>query len=143
MLDSRLRGNDRHQFSEQSGEVSEWLKEHAWKVCIRQRIEGSNPSLSANKQKGPIRGLFVYQGKGGFDEGPMVRLERRRCERTSECSDGGPEGVTSIARNHHCGKSVSGKPLPTRHLFVKRKVLRSPVEPAGDELPFSRYRRRL
>ena len=29
------------------GEVSEWLKEHAWKVCIRQRIEGSNPSLSA------------------------------------------------------------------------------------------------
>ncbi len=30
------------------GEVSERLKEHAWKVCIRQRIEGSNPSLSAN-----------------------------------------------------------------------------------------------
>ena len=29
------------------GEVSEWLKEHAWKACIRQRIEGSNPSLSA------------------------------------------------------------------------------------------------
>ena len=29
-------------------EVSEWLKEHAWKVCIRQkRIEGSNPFLSA------------------------------------------------------------------------------------------------
>ena len=35
-------------FSE-SGEVSEWLKEHAWKVCIRQRIEGSNPSLSARQ----------------------------------------------------------------------------------------------
>ena len=30
-----------------TGEVSERLKEHAWKVCIRQRIEGSNPSLSA------------------------------------------------------------------------------------------------
>ena len=30
------------------GEVSEWLKEHAWKVCIRQKcIEGSNPFLSA------------------------------------------------------------------------------------------------
>ena len=28
--------------------MSEWSKEHAWKVCIRQkRIEGSNPSLSA------------------------------------------------------------------------------------------------
>jgi hypothetical protein len=30
------------------GEVSERLKEHAWKVCVRQkRTEGSNPSLSA------------------------------------------------------------------------------------------------
>ena len=39
------------------GEVSEWLKEHAWKVCIRQRIEGSNPSLSAI-QSAPISGSF-------------------------------------------------------------------------------------
>jgi hypothetical protein len=30
-------------------EVSEWLKEHAWKVCIPQGIEGSNPFLSAEK----------------------------------------------------------------------------------------------
>ena len=29
------------------GEVSEWLKEHAWKVCIPKGIEGSNPSLTA------------------------------------------------------------------------------------------------
>ncbi len=28
--------------------MAEWSKAHAWKVCIRQRIEGSNPSLSAN-----------------------------------------------------------------------------------------------
>ena len=34
-----------------SGEMSEWLKEHAWKVCIRERIEGSNPSLSTMIQK--------------------------------------------------------------------------------------------
>ena len=33
----------------QPGEVSERSKEHAWKVCMRQRIEGSNPSLSAKK----------------------------------------------------------------------------------------------
>jgi hypothetical protein len=32
------------------GEVSEWSKEHAWKVCIPQKgIEGSNPSLSASQ----------------------------------------------------------------------------------------------
>ena len=32
-----------------AGQVSEWPKEHAWKVCIRKRIEGSNPSLTAIK----------------------------------------------------------------------------------------------
>ena len=30
------------------GEVSEWLKEHAWKACVSvPGTEGSNPSLSA------------------------------------------------------------------------------------------------
>ena len=29
------------------GEVSEWPKEHAWKVCKAQAFEGSNPSLTA------------------------------------------------------------------------------------------------
>ena len=38
------------------GEVSEWLKEHAWKVCIRRkRIEGSNPSLSARDENLKIK----------------------------------------------------------------------------------------
>ena len=39
------------------GEVAERLKAHAWKVCIRQRIEGSNPSLSArnNPQHNKLR----------------------------------------------------------------------------------------
>ena len=46
----------------QYGEVSEWPKEHAWKVCIRKRIEGSNPSLTATLQKTPSSnawGFFV------------------------------------------------------------------------------------
>ena len=31
-----------------SGEMAEWLKAHAWKVCIPQKgIVGSNPTLSA------------------------------------------------------------------------------------------------
>ncbi len=29
-----------------NGRVSEWSKEHAWKVCVSQGTEGSNPSLS-------------------------------------------------------------------------------------------------
>lgn len=43
-----------HPISEKAsiGEMLEWLKRHAWKACIRQkRITGSNPVLSAKKEK--------------------------------------------------------------------------------------------
>ncbi len=34
-----------------NGEMAEWSKAHAWKVCIRQkRIKGSNPFLSAGNE---------------------------------------------------------------------------------------------
>ena len=33
--------------SKQHGEMAEWLKAHAWKACIPQGIQGSNPCLSA------------------------------------------------------------------------------------------------
>ena len=36
-----------------AGEVAEWLKAHAWKACVRQRTEGSNPSLSASLRRDP------------------------------------------------------------------------------------------
>ena len=32
------------------GEMAEWLKAHAWKACIPQGIQGSNPCLSATSQ---------------------------------------------------------------------------------------------
>ena len=49
------------------GEVSEWPKEHAWKVCIRKRIEGSNPSLTAILKKPRNCGaFFMGGGKGVF-----------------------------------------------------------------------------
>ena len=50
------------------GEVSEWSKEHAWKACIRQRIEGSNPSLTAIYEKAPVAhasGAFSYMVRVG------------------------------------------------------------------------------
>ncbi len=42
------------------GEVSEWLKELAWKAGVRAktRTEGSNPSLSA--QAGTMRPAFLF-----------------------------------------------------------------------------------
>ena len=34
------------------GEMLEWLKRHAWKACIRQKlIRGSNPRLSAEMKE--------------------------------------------------------------------------------------------
>ncbi len=47
--------------------MAEWSKAHAWKVCIRQRIEGSNPSLSATKQQETrklygLAGFFISSG---------------------------------------------------------------------------------
>jgi hypothetical protein len=46
------------------GEVSEWSKEHAWKVCKSKGFEGSNPSLTATYKKAPFRGFF-FGGEGG------------------------------------------------------------------------------
>ena len=44
------------------GDVSEWLKEHAWKVCIRQkRIESSNLSVSAKQNDAPLGALFFSE----------------------------------------------------------------------------------
>ena len=38
-----------HTFATPYGDVSEWLKEHAWKVCIPQKgIASSNLAVSAN-----------------------------------------------------------------------------------------------
>ena len=46
------------------GEVSEWLKEHAWKACVSvPGTEGSNPSLSAISKA--VSSLPVHPA--GFD----------------------------------------------------------------------------
>ncbi len=65
------------------GEVSEWLKEHAWKVCIRQRIGGSNPPLTAIFKKELVRkyGLFAYMyppNQGGMRTTDRGSTQKRR-----------------------------------------------------------------
>lgn len=49
------------------GEVSEWSKEHAWKVCVPHGTEGSNPSLTAISFLGIVRcallGVITGNGK--------------------------------------------------------------------------------
>src|SRR5690349_17195491 len=43
--------------------MSEWFKEHAWKVCIpRKGIQGSNPCLSADPNNAVrMQGIFVLE----------------------------------------------------------------------------------
>ena len=41
----RLKSDPEHQLT---GEMTEWLKVHAWKACVRKRTVGSNPTLSAS-----------------------------------------------------------------------------------------------
>jgi hypothetical protein len=49
-------------------EVSEWSKEHAWKVCMAQKvIVGSNPILSAKYQK-PYCKYLIYSRVFHFNE---------------------------------------------------------------------------
>ncbi len=55
-----ISARSRQQRERQYGEVSEWLKEHAWKVCIRQRIGGSNPPHRH------IRDESLYASTGSF-----------------------------------------------------------------------------
>ncbi len=63
------------------GEVSEWLKEHAWKACVVNATAGSNPALSADshfldeKQNGAVAQLgerYVRNVQAG--SAPLVRL---------------------------------------------------------------------
>ena len=56
--------------------MSERFKEHAWKVCVRQkRTEGSNPSLSAIFTKGAI-GPLRKDGKAKEDSNPSRGFDK-------------------------------------------------------------------
>jgi hypothetical protein len=60
--------------------VSEWSKEHAWKVCKSKGFEGSNPSLSATEFRRRVNYLgwlafFVFACWERFWEQTWERLE--------------------------------------------------------------------
>ena len=71
-------------FRQSCGEVTEWFKVHAWKVCVRQRTGGSNPPFSAIVFPG-LFADFVSRKTGlKFDS----RVLRKKGSRTPP----GPEG---------------------------------------------------
>ena len=64
--------------STQDGEVSEWLKELAWKAGMHHKcIVGSNPTPSANKN--PIAECCLYGGLGYFLDQSMARILFQTC----------------------------------------------------------------
>ncbi len=56
----------------QCGEVSEWSKEHAWKVCKSKGFEGSNPSLSATDSEKPGSASRVFRCVAGAQQPLML-----------------------------------------------------------------------
>ncbi len=81
----------------QCGEVSEWLKEHAWKVCIRQRIGGSNPPLTAIIQDESLyesTGFFLLYSPNRGDENPRPGFDngRQPVGQTTSTASGLPAG---------------------------------------------------
>ncbi len=44
------------------GEVSEWLKEHAWKVCIRETVSRVRIPLSPHSKRIGPKGPFWFGG---------------------------------------------------------------------------------
>ena len=60
------------------GEVTEWLKVHAWKACVGKPTEGSNPSPSANQE-----GFFYLEGFLGPSNIGRPRVRGLCCHATA------------------------------------------------------------
>ena len=98
------------QAAKQYGEVSEWLKEHAWKVCIRQRIGGSNPPLTAifkMRARTKVRAFFFYILRKGGDETPRPGFDnwRQPVGQTVNAVSGLPAGRAKRVNPPRCDTS--------------------------------------
>ncbi len=83
--------------------MSEWLKEHAWKVCILQKgIQGSNPCLSAFQKKTAYGGFFL-------------KLVSRRVRRGAEFAE-----IYKIGNRIKSAKSVISLKSVIQMLFSRR-----------------------
>ena len=99
------------------GEVSEWLKEHAWKVCIRETVSGVRIPLSPPKQSPTlIVGLFHWappeQVRGGEP------IKRPAARSAGLCSEANSIGITSEASNPPLSARTTQNPRCNRGFFV-------------------------
>ena len=91
------------------GEVSEWLKEHAWKVCIRVSVSRvrTPPSPPSFKEKAWIcvQAFLLYKSPTGRGEKPRQGLTKRM-------RFGPPKAARRV--------SAANQALPHRHLLKKK-----------------------
>ena len=138
------------------GKVSEWSKEHAWKVCIPQKgIAGSNPAFSARYPSDPLKappnfgGAFRLYASGERSESsqavyPAARILRspRRAARGSvrpipdHTSAAGPaagtrvESIRTFFRHCFSGLPENGswpRPPGTVHAGQSVRILVFPI----------------
>ena len=107
------------------GEVAEWSKAHAWKVCIRKRIEGSNPSLSANNVKRPHGAFLHCQGCGVLDESPRST----NCDQRSNLD---AAAKRRRLRGQNSPKAVLINPSPGTPRLIRVFVQFTPIEHSPD-----------
>ena len=110
-----------------SGEVSEWLKEHAWKVCIGQKpIGGSNPPLSAKPNQSPaVSGIFYLHRMPKLASGHELQIKNRP-------GRGGFGWVCSLLPRDH-GRSNAKAVIPCNGVH-SRHSLQSKTDPEGAAL---------
>ena len=100
-------------FRQQNGEVSEWLKEHAWKVCIRESVSRVRTPLSPpNLKRKPGFASRLFFAWCTAERGEKPRQGSTKCLRF---------GPPTAARRG----SAANQSLPHRHILRRSLNSRS------------------
>ncbi len=115
------------------GEVSEWLKEHAWKVCKRlNRASGVRIPLSPPDSRFRFPPGTEKPGPRDARPASMVAPSAPRDARSK--IPPGPEGSNGIDRRGRRGQPAGPPPFRPWHAVACRKPRRMQVAPATEGL---------
>ena len=79
--------------------MSEWSKEHAWKVCIPLKgIQGSNPCLSANQFIARFSRAFLFYSvaKGSLSISYETKMKSERRRTGNKLILASPQGINEV-----------------------------------------------
>ena len=126
------------------GEMAEWLKAHAWKACIPQGIQGSNPCLSAIKPGVLAPGWPYVRASKSFHSSPCIcppdRCAREVLQTIHGAYYGSPgrkavfSSVGEHARGHHPDTGPAGGVLPADVSFAQDRRPRNHAQAPAENL---------